>query len=322
MDHAVYEATFRFIRDRMVSSHRGCVNWAVDKKTNRPMLQEGVNSNAPLDDFRVVKALFAGYDLWKDHRYLDLALRIGTGLYETSITTDYKQYPAGLVAYGYNWKEDKGMGETDADPVPIDYTDLYAIERLMEHDPRWKAIYDTGIKFLEASQLPSGQYWNSYLANGTFSGDFEYRNTIAGDKIKTIQSAWIAIHLARAGQTASARKALNFYKAFYTKHKRIAEYYNPDGTEPTGKYFESKLKQGEPRIYSQIARLALYLGQPDDISFANQLLKEKIETDQVPTGVVAGHIGLSVDPVGDANAYNALESLVGLLLAQGAEAME
>ena len=211
------------------------------------------------------------------------------------------------------------MGETDADPIPIDYSDLYAIKRLMEHDPRWKSVYDEGVKLLEAAQIAgSGQYWNSLLGTGQFSGDFEYRSTVAGQKIKTIQSLWIAIHLARAGRTASARKALDFYRSFYNKQGRIAEYYNPDGTEPGGTYFAGKLKAGEPRIYGQLVRLALYLGET---TFAQRIVKEKLETDQVPSGAVAGHIGLSVDPTGDANAYNSLESLVALAFAQGAPAV-
>ena len=325
LDHATFEQTYAFIRDRMVSPRRGLVNWAINKKTNQPMLQEDTNSNAPLDDFRVVKALFAGYDMWADRRYLDLALTIGRGMYETCLTdaADYPRYKAGLVAYSYNWKEHKGMGETDADPIPVDYSDLYVISRLSKYDARWTKVLADGIRFLEDSQIASsGQYWNSYIHKGfKFSGDFEYRTTKAADKIKTIQSLWIAIHLARVGRTTSARKALAFYRAFYATHKRIAEYYNADGSEPTGKYFATKLKKGEPRIYAQLVRLALYLGQPDEVAFAKQLIADKLASDVVTSGPVKGHIGKSVDPVGDANAYNSLESLVALCFAQGAQAV-
>jgi hypothetical protein len=321
VDHPIYERTFTFIRDRMVSPRRGIVNWAIDKTTNQPMLQEAQNSNAPLDDFRVVKALFAGWDLWRDPRYLDLALRIGRGLFETSISDDYDRYIGGLVAYGHNWKEHKGIGKTDADPIPVDYSDLYAIKRLMAYDVRWKPIYDSGVKFLEDAQIASsGQYWNAFT-DEKFAGDFEYPKTPAGMKIKTIQSLWIAIHLARADRTASARRALDFYKSFYRTHKRIAEYYNPDGTEPTESYFAQKLKGGEPRIYAQVVRLALYLGQPDDVAFAKQVIAEKLESDLVTSGPVAGHIGKSAEQPGDANAYNSLESLLALAFAQGSSSV-
>ena len=329
LDHQAFEESYQFLLKKMVSPRRDVVNWAIDKLTNAPMLQQDepgaplLNSNAPLDDLRVVKGLVSGWTQWKDERYLWLARRIGHGLHATSSTgPDITDYPGGLVAYAYNWPEEAGLGHPDVDVVPVNYADLWTMKWLSDHDPRWTKLIDGSIRLMERALIPSsGQFYNSYLSDTrSFSGDFEYRDTIAGQKVKSIQSLWIAIHLARVGRTAPAQKALDFYKSQYTRKGRISEYLNYDGTDCTERELADTLVQGEARIYAQVARLAYYLG---DRAFGDKVISEKILTDQVPaTGSpVAGSIGKSSTDDGDAEAWNTLESLAALALQQGSPVM-
>lgn len=331
-DARAFEESFRFVSTRMISTRTGLVFWAIDKRTGRAYLDpesETPNYNSPLDDFRVVNGLIAGYERWGDARYLDLALSVGRALYEHAVdhSGQFKKYPAGLVTNGYAWSEATGAGALQAELVPINYADLWTMRWLAGHDPRWTAVVDSSASLMEASQIAgSGQFYNTYYPDGRFAGDWEYQPSEVGEnlpparKVKTIQSLWIAIHLARIGRGVPARKAFAFYKTQYEKTGRVAEYYNYDGSEPRESYFRDTLKAGEARIYAQLVRLAYYLGEP---AFGDRLVREKLETDQVtdPKSALFGYIGKSTSEEGNAEAYNVLESLLGLAVQQGASAV-
>ncbi|MBX3206047.1 MAG: beta-galactosidase trimerization domain-containing protein [Labilithrix sp.] len=321
-DHAAFEQAFAFLSSRMLSPRLEVVNWAIDKTTGTPMLHRDdpsgplLNSNAPLDDFRVVNGLVAGWEQWRDPRYRWAALRIGNALLETSttVTTALPEFPEGVVAYAYNWPEGRGRGATDYEVIPIDYADLWSMRWLSAYDPRWNPVIDASVRLMERASLPVGHFYNSYLTETrALSGDFEFRDTIAGQKIKAIQSLWTAIHLARVGQTAPARRALDFYEKVYAERGRVAEYLNYDGSEVTEPELASSLAQGEARIYAQLVRLAYYLG---DKTFGDKVITEKIVTDQVdePTSALFGNIGKSSTDADDAEAWNTLEALLALAL--------
>ena len=335
-DHTAFERSYEFLATRMVSPRQDVANWAVHKTTGRPMLQREdktspwLNSNAPLDDFRVIKGLISGWMQWKDERYRAMALRMGHGLYATSVSgrEDFPLYKDGLVAYAYNWPELVGSGLTDVEVIPIDYADLWTMRWLSAHDPRWDKVIAASIKLMETAQIKTsaqagagaafypGQFFNSYLQETRkLSGDFEYRDTAAGQKVKSIQSLWIAIHLARAGRTKAAAAALTFYKDYYQRWGRIDEYINYAGTPCTEAFFDNTLRNGEVRIYSQAARLAYYLG---DISFGDKMVHRVLLDQDLNAGSPTyGSIGLSSAELGDAEAWNTLESLIALAFQRG-----
>ena len=338
-DHKTFEESYQYVAKRLISPRYGVVNWGVDKFINDVALQEAVDpedlevgeelppmlhANAPLDDFRVLKGLISGWMQWKDERYFELALRIGNGLLETSITgpNDLPKYPGGLVAEGCLWDELTGLIKSTIDVIPVNYADLWTMKWLAQYDARWNPVIESHSQLMIDAQIPaSGQFWNSYLRQSlTFSGDWEYRGEVREGKIKTIQSLWTAIHLARGGRKEPAQRALNFYKDRYQRLNRISEYYNPDGSDVTEPLLiEETLIQGEVRIYSQAARLAYWLG---DTAFAERVVREKIMTDQdtrlgSPT---YGRLGSGAN-VGDAEAWESLEGLIGLLLVQGSSVL-
>jgi hypothetical protein len=338
-DHKTFEESYQYVSKKLISPRYGIVNWGVDKFINDVALQDAVDpedlevgeepppklrANAPLDDFRVLKGLISGWMQWKDERYFELALRISNGLLETSITApnDFPKYPGGLVAEGCLWDEATGLIKSTIDVIPVNYADLWTMKWLSQYDPRWNPVIESHSQLMIDAQIPaSGQFWNSYLRQSlTFSGDWEYRGEIREGKIKTIQSLWTAIHLARAGRTEPAQRALNFYKDRYQRLNRISEYYNPDGSDVTEPVLvEETLMRGEVRIYSQAVRLAYWLG---DSAFAERVIREKIVTDQDtrPDSPTYGRLGSGAD-VGDAEAWESLEGLIGLLLQQGSSVL-
>ncbi len=335
-DHAAFERSYQFLATRMVSPRQDVANWAVHKTTGRPMLQREdklspwLNSNAPLDDFRVVKGLISGWIQWQDERYKAMALRIGNGLYATSVSgqLDFPAYKEGLVAYAYNWPETVGSGLTDVELIPIDYADLWTMRWLAKHDPRWDKVVAGSIKLMERAQILTaaqagtsgtfhpGQFFNSYIQETQkLSGDFEYRDTVAGQKVKSIQSLWIAIHLARMGRTKAATAALSFYRDYYKRWGRIDEYINYAGTPCSEAYFDNTLKNGEVRIYAQAARLAYYLG---DRAFGDTMVQRVLRDQDLNAGSATyGSIGLTTAAAGDAEAWNTLESLLALAFQRG-----
>jgi hypothetical protein len=339
LDHKTFEETYQYVSNRLISPRYGVVNWGIDKFTNDVALQEAVDpedlevgeelppmlhANAPLDDFRVLKGLISGWMQWKDERYFELAQRIGNGLLETSITgpNDLPKYPGGLVAEGCLWDELTGLIKSTIDIIPVNYADLWTMKWLAQYNPRWNPIIESHTQLMIDAQIPaSGQFWNSYIRQSlTFSGDWEYRGEVREGKIKTIQSLWTAIHLARAGRKEPAQRALNFYKDRYQRLNRISEYYNPDGSDVTEPLLvEETLMQGEVRIHSQAARLAYWLG---DRAFAERVVREKIVADQDtrPGSPTYGRLGSGADP-GDAEGWESLEGLIGLLLVQGSSVL-
>jgi hypothetical protein len=327
-----FEESYRYVSGRMISARKRLVFWAIDKRTGRPLADTEADLpyyNSPLDDFRVVNGLIAGFEHWGDDRYLALATSIGAALFEHSVdhARQFRRYEAGLVTNGYTWSETTGEGMLQADIAPINYADLWTMRWLASHDARWLPVIESAASLMEASQIPkSGQFYNTYYPDGRFAGDWEYQPSEVDEdapparKVKTIQSLWTAIHLARIGRKAAPTKALTFYKTQYEKTGRIAEYYNYDGTEPKESYFNDTLRQGEARIYAQLTRLAYYLG---DRAFADRLVKEKLEPDQVndARSPLDGYIGKSTAEVGDADAFNVLESILGLAIQQDAPAV-
>ncbi|MCK5728323.1 MAG: hypothetical protein KAH08_03790, partial [Methylococcales bacterium] len=239
-----------------------------------------------------------------------------------------------------------GLGILAIDPIPIDYNDLYMLGEATKMNPRWRPLLESATDLLLDSQVPfvSGLFYNGYQEDGTWTGDFENRDTNEGNHLKTIQTLWIALHLARASQfdatlldeqrrssaQIAAKKSLDFFKDFYTKKKRVPEYLTVAGLEVkdcvTTNVPDNCLtpvidnsKTGEVRIYALLARLALLF---DDKAFAHQLINDQILTDRIsdPKHPRYGQIGISTASEGDADAWSTLESVLTLCLESSTKA--
>lgn len=330
LDHKTFEETYRFIVDRMLSPRFGVLHWGIDKRTGEPFESAPEPGEAPLghfntpfDDFRVVNAAAAGFARWHDERYLSLALTVGRGLLESSISDpkSVPRYAGGLVGGGFAFSENTGESSIETHIIPVNGGDLYPIRWLEGHDARWTNVRKATVTLMRDAVI-SGQFQGTYVPEtNAMAGDWEYVGAplpdgARGQKIKTIQSLWTAIHLARAGLREPAAQSLAYYKQIYIARGRIAEYMNPDGSEPTEPYFLATLMGGEARIYAQLARLAHYLG---DTQLETTVITEKILADQDLTvgSVRYGYIGKSTADDDDADAFNTLEALLALALQKG-----
>ncbi len=262
----------------------------------------------------------------------------------------FPQYPGGLLGFAWDWAETDdatltpastatGTGYLGTGLLPVDYQDLGAIAHAARRDHRWESVLqDTTQLLLDSEIALSGLYYNGYRPDGTWTGDFEYQGTRRGENLKTIQVLWTAIHLARVAKSptealtdaqkalarGSASRSLEFFKSFYETNSRVPEYLTYSGQNVAdcvadnvpnnclGANIEN-LVNGEARIYAQISRLALLLG---DSSFSNQVINEKIITDRIgdSTDPRYGLIGVSTAGINDAQAFDVLESVFSICL--------
>ncbi len=242
--------------------------------------------------------------------------------------------------------ESSGRGKMTLDPVPVDYQDLYTMSIAAERDPGWLPSVANATKLLLDSEISnSGIYYNGYQANGIWTGDFENQGIVQGKHLKVIQVLWIALHLARVSHgltpeeivvaRASAQRSLDFFKAFLTTTSveplypkgRIPEYLTITGADvpncvspnvPTDclLYEQENLFGGEARIYAQVARLAIWLG---DVDYAKQLINDFIIPEWIndPNDPRYGLIGVSTTDPGNGEAWNVLESVLTMCMAAG-----
>ena len=367
-DETAYKQSYQYVEEVMIDPTYKLINWAVDRVNNKPLaaLDEThwINSNAPLDDFRVIRGILDSSLTTNIPEAKDFAETLLNGIYWTTVTDrihqekpQFSAYPNGLVAYSWDWQGTNnpqstpiaiatGLGILAIDPIPIDYNDLYMLGEATKMNPRWRPLLESATDLLLDSQVPfvSGLFYNGYQEDGTWTGDFENRDTNEGNHLKTIQTLWIALHLARASQfdatlldeqrrssaQIAAKKSLDFFKDFYTKKKRVPEYLTVAGLEVkdcvTTNVPDNCLtpvidnsKTGEVRIYALLARLALLF---DDKAFAHQLINDQILTDRIsdPKHPRYGQIGISTASEGDADAWSTLESVLTLCLESSTKA--
>lgn len=343
-DRDAFSESVQYVRDVLISPLYGVVNWAVDSNALRPLIQEAdeapqwLAANAPLDDFRVAKGLLQGSEE-------GLARRVFDGLYWTSVTHEHSGYEKGLVAYSWDWANtddaslqpiasSTGLGTRSGSLIPIDYQDLEAMGLAARRDPRWQPVLQSATDLLITAELSSapGLFYNGLELDGTFTGDFENRDTNQGNHLKTIQVLWIGLHLARVSQfddlldaarldaaRQAALRTLRFFEAFYEDQERIPEYLTVFGGDvPTcdGEVDDQCLEpdenliEGEVRIYALAARLALALQDGDVADRFITKITEDVDDD--PSSPRYGAIGPSTASDDDAEAWNVLESVLSL----------
>lgn len=232
-DETAFREGHRFVRELALSPTYHVVNWAMDPKTRRPLLEPSddrpvwVHGNAPLDDLRIVRGLLAGADQTGTPEASGLARQILNGLYFTSVTDrdrddtiDFPKYRGGLLGYAWDWSETDdgalsppatatGEGALMVDPIPVDYQDLETIARAAKLDPRWRSVLDSATALvldaeISVAGVPTGLFWNGLDPALGFVGDFENRDTAEGKHLKTIQVLWTALHLAELARQSDA----------------------------------------------------------------------------------------------------------------------
>ncbi|MCP3683697.1 MAG: polysaccharide deacetylase family protein, partial [bacterium] len=354
----VYNQSYRYVDEVMFAPDYTIVNWAIDRNTSRPLISyddiNWINSNAPLDDFRVINGLLVGGTRGDKEADL-LAEQLLNGMYWTSVTDRHHQeiqfpeYPDGLISYAWDWygtdndlmvppANATGIGNQFIDPIPIDYNDLYTMGLAAQKDAKWKGVLASSTDLLLASEVgSSGLFYNGYEANGSFTGDFENRDIEQGNHLKTIQVLWTALHLGMASEFNSsildetrrtssrqaAERSLGFYKSFYQAQGRVPEYLTYAGTDVpdcSGSVVTNCLTRGEANLFDGEARIYAQLARLalllDDRDFASTIIESKILTDRIndTSDPRYGLIGASTAEANDAEAWNVLESVLTLCM--------
>ena len=267
-DTLAYQQSYRYIDEVMKDPVYNVVNWAIDRDRDQPLVEffdQWTNANSPLDDTRVIRGLLAGPAAADLPEASELAEKLVTGLYWTSITDrdrkttlEFPAYPDGIVGYAWDWNGTTdaalnppavatGIGQLSTDPIPTDYNNLFVLGQAAKFNPRWIPVLVSATDLLINAELTAvpGLFYNGYEANGNWTGDFENRFTNHGRHIKIIQSLWIALHLARAStlepnlldaerraQAAlAAERSLTFFKNYYLANNRIPEYLTVNGED-------------------------------------------------------------------------------------------
>ena len=263
------------------------------------------------------------------------------------LPASHPQYPGGILGFSWDWEDHNdasltppalgtGLGRLGADLIPVDYQDLGTLAIGARKNPRLRGVLASAVDMMIASEIPgSAGLFHNGLMEGVWTGDFEYQGDRQGSNLKVIQELWTALHLARVSQTdayvldatrrqaagAAATRSYNFFKGFYQSNgQRIPEYLTFAGTDVadgnTGTSLVrgvENLFNGEARIYAQLARLALLMG---DDAFAASVIDTNILTDRVTdiSSPLYGFIGASTASANDAEAFNVLEALLTLCL--------
>lgn len=137
------------------------------------------NTNALIDDFRILRALILAHDKWNDKIYLEHIQKISNALLKYNTE---KGIPLDFYDIEYSYK---------SDIITICYLDIYTMNKLAQIDKRWNDIYQTSINIILNSKINNTQFYNyEYnLSNKKYSNK---------EQIDFIQNTYTLIHLAEA----------------------------------------------------------------------------------------------------------------------------
>ncbi len=179
------------------------------------------NSNALIDDFRILRALIEAYDKWNDKIYMKYIKDISNALLiyntEENIPVDFYD-----IEYGYK-----------SNIITISYLDIYTIHKLTNIDKRWNDIYKNSVNTVLNSKIDNTPFY----AYEYDLSDKKYSNK---EQIDLIQNVYTLIHLAEANiieynDIEWIYEEFEKYNKLYTSY--FCENFNPStSTESTALY--------------------------------------------------------------------------------------
>jgi len=223
------------------------------------------NSNASIDDLRVIKALLKGYDCWQEEAYKETALEIAAAVQAYNVVHDDAKDD--ILVEGASWTEEDVYSTSD---LVLSYADSEAMVRLIEENAAWEDVLDNTMAVLSEAALGNGLYEEVYsLDSNAFVPSDD-------GSLNMILQMLTALNLAEAGVVTPANTTLDFIMSEYDRlGDRVPMSYNRDGTPVTineaGDFYE------DLSVYSIIARLAYVLGEGD---FGDEIV-EKISQIQI-----------------------------------------
>lgn len=157
-------------------------NMRLENNTFSWRIREGQyisNTNALIDDFRILRALILAYDKWNDQTYMKYIKEISNALLKYNIE---EYMPLDFYDVEYEYK---------SDIITICYLDIYTMDKLTKIDKRWNDTYKSSINIILNSKINDTPFYNyEYnLSNKKYSNK---------EQIDLIQNTYTLIHLAEA----------------------------------------------------------------------------------------------------------------------------
>ncbi len=233
----VFDKEFAFLKKQQLTDDQ-FIRWRVGSRK--------ADSNASIDDLRIIRALLDAYDRWGDRKYYDMAGNLQLNMFK-------KQVKERDLDELYDWKSGKSKHTT-----PLCYLDLYTIDRISEFNLKWLAVEDRALSVILNGRLgdDSPFFYKYYdYSTGTYSLDEEYKKNKG---ICLTYTLYTALHLAEVNEDTG-------FLAEWLK-RRIAEgklyaWYDPATQKPVSE-LESTAVYALAAIYAEKAgekELALQL---------------------------------------------------------------
>lgn len=242
-DLELFTTQYNFLNEYLLSGKQR-VRWFADPRepSNNP------NTNASIDDLKIIKALLLASDAWDDSKYQRLALSIADHLYEVQVTD------AGLLDY-YDWQSDQ-----TANTVTTSYLDLYTLRLLSMENEKWEPVYERALNILEESRLQNGLFQKTYDA----STDRWEQN----ESFNMIDVLYVAVHLAEVDQPV--KNTLQFIEDKWTKDQKLYGSYDSSGS-PVHMI-------DSPAVYALAYQLLLLVGDQHELAeaFYNKLFSLQV----------------------------------------------
>lgn len=218
-----------------------CLDWTV----NNLYLDNGIlswmktktfqtkNTNAFIDDLRLVRSLILANEKWNDEKYLKYIRKSSKALLDYNVKNNIP-----LDFYDIKSK-------SRSNNITISYLDLYTMKKLTYLDSNWNRVYENSYELIKNSKI-----------EGTGLYEFQYGLDqdiyITGDEISLIQSVYTMLHLAEVGEYDV--EGMNWLWAEYKKYGKIFSSYSYKAHEPMTDIQSTAL-------YALIARLFYLKGE-------------------------------------------------------------
>ncbi|UUZ90646.1 hypothetical protein LJK87_32880 [Paenibacillus sp. P25] len=233
-----------FLKNSLLTKDKQ-VRWKIDVTGRHPD-----NTNAAIDDLRIIRYLLQGSERWNLPNDRQLALDIAEGL--------YKNNRSGSLLMDYYSFDDGDKGST----VTSSYLDVATMNELAKELPEWHSVAGESLQLLLQAAKPSGFFRKTY---DTLSQSWGNTEDLQGYNL--IDTLIAAIHLAEAGQDAGP--TVRLMEELWNRDSRLYSVYNEQ---------RQVLNNNEsPAVYSLAVQLFRLAGK-EDVATG---LKERMEQFQL-----------------------------------------
>gem|GEM_PF-5373419 len=233
----VFEKEYQFFK-RYLLSDRNLAYWKL-KEDLTPYGQ----ANAAIDDLKIIKGLFRGYEKFGVNAYRDTALDMGRAIKQHGLKE-------GVLTSSISWDSN---GTYSDEHLILGYADFGAMKKLQAYDPEWKEIRKKTIEIVKGGRLSSHLFADRY--------NFSTHQYESDASLHMIFQAYVSEHLMLAGEWDLSKKLLKFLKEEFTQSGKIFGRYTREGQPAVS--FE------DLAVYAITARAALLA---EDEEFAQALI--------------------------------------------------